>query len=109
MATKRWRFYQWEPADFWSDYRINGVSGLSLAVLRILHDHIWMQDTKIFACGDPEIAQRLRLTIEEWRTAKAELMKARLIAYDDNGLFTVHTEELWRRCKTISESRKPRQ
>ncbi len=104
MAKTKWQFYQWYPKDFWSDYRANGVTGISLAICRALHDLLWMELDKHLP-DDTTINKRLRISVEQWEETRRELLAAGLIYSKDRELSAPHISEHWEECRKIAASR----
>jgi len=104
MAKTKWQFYQWYPKDFWSDYRANGVSGISLAICRALHDLLWMELDKRLP-DDTTINKRLRISTEQWEEARRELLAAGLITSKERELTSPHIAENWEECRKIAAYR----
>jgi DNA-directed RNA polymerase specialized sigma subunit len=105
MAKTKWQFYLWQPKDFWSDYRLNGLSGKSIAFLRALHDLLWMELDKCLP-DDAMISKRLRISIEDWEEARREIISAGLLISKDRVLTSPHISEYWEECRKIAATRK---
>ena len=105
MAKTKWQFYQWYPKDFWSDYRANGVTGISLAICRALHDLLWMELDKCLQ-DDQTISRRLRVSETIWEEARSELIAAGLLYSKDQEITSPHITEYWDECRRIAAIRK---
>ena len=105
MAKTKWQFYIWQPKDFWSDYRVNGVPGISLAILRVMHDLLWMEREKCLP-DDKDTHKRLRISYEQWKEARTHLQAAGLLIFDEGLITSPHILEYWEECRKIAAIRK---
>jgi hypothetical protein len=98
-----WNYYQWDPTEFRLDNRIRKLDGSDIAILRAIHDAIWMTGEQRILDDICTIAQIIDIPIQQVEDAIERLLKSKAL-YEKNGFIcSPHIDECWNHCQYVSE------
>lgn len=95
MADVDLKWYHCNPYKLWSDFRLNGLTGLEIGIYKMLLDHMWMHPDILLPDIPKHNCRRCRVTLQEYKAAQEALIDAGLIATGTwKDMRAIYSEEL---------------